>query len=55
MCHLSAYIGDRPVAPLLLETLRLQEGYFGGQATGMATLSDGKISIVKMPGPVDHV
>ena len=54
MCHLSAYIGDRAIAPLLLETLRLQEGYFGGQATGMATLNNG-ISIVKMPGPVDHV
>ncbi|MCK4317657.1 hypothetical protein KAW53_02745 [Candidatus Bathyarchaeota archaeon] len=55
MCHLSAYIGDRPIAPLLLGTLRLQEGYFGGQATGMATLNDNKISIGKRPGPVDHV
>ncbi|MBN2334331.1 hypothetical protein JXL21_02145 [Candidatus Bathyarchaeota archaeon] len=55
MCQLAAYIGDRPVAPLLLETLRLQEGYFGGQATGMATLDAGRISVVKKPGAVEHV
>ncbi len=55
MCQLAAYVGDRPVAPLLLESLRLQEGYAGGQATGLATLSDGGISLVKKPGPVEHV
>jgi len=55
MCQLAAYIGDRPIAQLLLESLRLQEGYAGGQATGMATISDGEISLVKGPGPVEHV
>jgi len=55
MCHLAAYVGDRPVAPLLLDALRLQEGYFGGQATGLATLDGGRIRMVKRPGPVDHV
>ena len=55
MCQLAAYVGDRPIAQLLLESLRLQEGYVGGQATGMATLSEGKISLVKRPGPVEHV
>jgi len=55
MCQLAAYVGDRPAAQLLLESLKLQEGYAGGQATGMATLSDGRISLVKRPGPVEHV
>ncbi len=55
MCQLAAYVGDRPAAQLLLESLRLQEGYAGGQATGMATVNDGSISLVKRPGPVEHV
>jgi len=53
MCQLAAYVGDRPVAPLLLDALRLQEGYFGGQATGLATLNKGRITMHKAPGPVD--
>lgn len=54
MCQLAAYVGDRPVAPLLLNMLRLQEGYFGGQATGLATLGEGRITMHKAPGPVDQ-
>ncbi len=55
MCQLAAYIGDRPIAPLLMESLRLQEGYYGGQATGLGVLDKGLLSWVKEPGPVDHV
>ena len=55
MCQLAAYVGDRPAAHLLLESLGLQEGYAGGQATGMATLGEGGIGLVKRPGPVEHV
>lgn len=55
MCQLAAYIGDRPIAPLLMESLRLQEGYYGGQATGLGVLDNGVLSWVKAPGPVDHV
>ena len=54
MCQLAAYVGDKPVAPLLLDALRLQEGYFGGQATGLATLNKGRITTHKAPGPVDQ-
>jgi len=54
MCQLAAYVGDRPVVPLLLDVLRLQEGYFGGQATGLATLDEGRITMHKAPGPVDQ-
>ncbi len=55
MCQLAAYIGDRSVAPLLMDALRLQEGYFGGQATGLGVLDNGVLSVVKEPGSVDHV
>ena len=55
MCQLAAYIGDRPIAPLLMDALRLQEGYFGGQATGLGVLDKGLLSWVKQPGSVDHV
>ena len=55
MCQLAAYIGDRPIAPLLMDALRLQEGYFGGQATGLGVLDHGVLSWVKQPGSVDHV
>ncbi len=55
MCQLAAYIGDRPIAPLLMDALKLQEGYFGGQATGLGVLDNGVLSWVKMPGSVDHV
>ena len=55
MCQLAAYIGDRPIAPLLMDSLRLQEGFFGGQATGLGVLDKGVLSWIKMPGPVDHV
>ena len=54
MCQLAAYVGDRPIAPLLLESLKLQEGYFGGQATGLATIQNDNLNWVKSPGPVDY-
>jgi hypothetical protein len=40
MCQLVAYLGDRAIAPLLIESLRYQEGYIGGQATGLATITN---------------
>jgi glucosamine--fructose-6-phosphate aminotransferase (isomerizing) len=55
MCQLAAYIGDKPIAPLLMDTLRFQEGYFGGQATGLCVLENNTISWIKQPGSVDHV
>jgi glucosamine--fructose-6-phosphate aminotransferase (isomerizing) len=38
-----------------MDALRLQEGYFGGQATGLGVLDQGVLSWVKQPGSVDHV
>ena len=53
MCQLVGYIGDRPIAPLLLKALELQEPYLGAHATGMGIIdSKGKIRIQKATGPV---
>jgi hypothetical protein len=38
-----------------MDALRPQEGYFGGQATGMTVMDNGQLSWVKQPGSVDHV
>jgi glucosamine--fructose-6-phosphate aminotransferase (isomerizing) len=55
MCQLAAYIGDRSIASLLMDALRFQEEYYGGQATGLAVLDNGALSLVKHPGSVDYV
>lgn len=55
MCQLAAYVGDRPIAPLLLNALKHQEPYFGGHATGIGVLKGGVIDVVKAPGHVAHV
>jgi glucosamine 6-phosphate synthetase-like amidotransferase/phosphosugar isomerase protein len=55
MCQLAAYVGSRDAAPILLESLRLQEGYLGAHATGLATVHRRKIHMVKDNGPVDEV
>jgi predicted glutamine amidotransferase len=53
MCQLSAYIGDKPIAPLILKSLELQEPYFAAHATGMGVIdSKGKIRVEKATGPV---
>ena len=31
MCQLAAYVGDRPLAETLLDSLRAQEGYIGAR------------------------
>jgi predicted glutamine amidotransferase len=55
MCQLAAYVGDRPLAPLLLNALQYQEPYFGGHATGIGVLRGDRIDVVKAPGHVAHV
>jgi glucosamine 6-phosphate synthetase-like amidotransferase/phosphosugar isomerase protein len=54
-CQLAAYIGDRPIAQLLLNALEYQQALFGGHATGMGVLNGDHIDIVKAAGPVGHV
>lgn len=55
MCQLAAYVGSRDATPILLESLRLQEGYLGAHAIGLATVHGGRIHLVKDNGPVDEV
>lgn len=56
MCQLVGYIGDRPIAPLILKALELQEPYFAAHATGMGVIdTKGKIQIQKATGPVAMV
>ena len=53
MCQLVGYIGDRPIAPLILKALELQEPYLAAHATGMGVIdSKGKVQIQKATGPV---
>jgi glucosamine--fructose-6-phosphate aminotransferase (isomerizing) len=55
MCQLAAYIGDRPIARLLLEALKNQEPLYGAHATGMGVITGNQIEIVKGAGPVDYL
>ncbi|MFA5868074.1 MAG: hypothetical protein WC941_00025 [Candidatus Bathyarchaeia archaeon] len=53
MCQLVGYVGDRPIAPLIIKALELQEPYFAAHATGMGVIdAKGKIQIQKATGPV---
>jgi glucosamine 6-phosphate synthetase-like amidotransferase/phosphosugar isomerase protein len=55
MCQLAAYVGDRPIAPLLLRALELQEPYLGAHATGLGVLDGDAIKIEKDFGHVAKV
>lgn len=55
MCQLAAYVGDREIIPLLLNSLKYQEPYFGAHATGIGVLKEDRIEVVKAPGHVEHV
>jgi glucosamine--fructose-6-phosphate aminotransferase (isomerizing) len=55
MCQLAAYVGNRPIAPLLLRSLELQEPLYAGHATGLGVIDDGVLRVVKDSGPVARV
>jgi glucosamine 6-phosphate synthetase-like amidotransferase/phosphosugar isomerase protein len=55
MCQLAAYVGDREIASLLLNSLEYQEPYLGAHATGIGVINGNRISVVKAPGYVEHV
>ena len=54
-CQLAAYIGERSLNRILLNSIKEQEPLYGGHATGMGVLNGKKIDIVKAAGHVDHV
>lgn len=55
MCQLAAYVGDRPVAPLLLRAIELQEPYFGAHASGLGVIDNGMFRVEKDIGYVERV
>jgi len=55
MCQLAAYIGDRPIASLLLRAIEHQEPYLGAHASGLGVLDDGVLKIEKDFGHVRRV
>jgi len=55
MCQLAAYVGDRPIAPLLLRALELQEPLYAGHATGLGVIDEDVLRVVKDSGPVARV
>ncbi|MDP6458405.1 MAG: hypothetical protein QGF78_03655 [Candidatus Bathyarchaeota archaeon] len=55
MCQLAAYVGDRPIIPLLLRALELQEPLYAGHATGLGVIDQGVLRVVKDSGPVVRV
>jgi len=52
MCQLAAYIGDRPIASLLLRAIEHQEGYVAGYATGLGVIDGGALKVEKDVGHV---
>lgn len=55
MCNISGYIGNKQVAPILVEMLKKQEGFCGGYYTGIITYHEGKLYTAKVVGDVDRL
>src|SRR5690606_18590141 len=54
MCGIVGYIGDKPVAPLLIEGLRRLE-YRGYDSAGVAVVRNGTIQIRKEAGKIGEL
>ena len=55
MCNISAYVGDRPATPILIEMMRRQEGLNGGFFSGITTIDNGEIRLRKCCGDLEHL
>lgn len=55
MCQLAAYVGDRPIASLLLRAIENQEPLIGGHATGLGVIDEGSLRVEKDFGHVRRV
>jgi glutamine---fructose-6-phosphate transaminase (isomerizing) len=54
MCGIVGYMGDRPVAPLLIEGLKRLE-YRGYDSAGIAVVTNGDIQIRKEAGKIGQL
>ena len=54
MCGIVAYIGNKPVQPLLIEGLKRLE-YRGYDSAGVASIDGGKLQIAKAVGRVANL
>ncbi len=55
MCNISAYLGNKRAAPILIQMMENQEGYAGGYYTGISTVYNGKIYYAKVLGGVEEL
>lgn len=55
MCNIAGYVGTRHAAPILIDMLRKEEGFWAGYYTGIATLYEGKIHYRKLTGDLDRL
>ena len=40
MCNICCYSGNRPAAPILIEMMKRQEGFWGGYYVGLSTMDE---------------
>lgn len=50
MCNIAGYIGKKQAAPILIEMMKRQEGFFGGYYTGITTHDGQKLHTTKVIG-----
>ena len=50
MCNIAGYIGKKTAAPILIEMMKKQEGFFGGYYTGITTHDGNKLHTAKVIG-----
>lgn len=55
MCVIAGYVGKDRAAPILLEMIKKEEGFFGGYYSGIATISDGKLYYAKVTGDISRL
>ena len=53
MCNIAGYTGNRQAAPILIDMMRREEGYWGGYYTGIATIDNGRVYHAKVVGDVE--
>ena len=55
MCMIAGYTGNRRAAPVLIDMLRREEGFWAGFYTGIATIDNGKLYYCKVLGDLGEL